>query len=244
MIIIYQSSNFNSYGNSYSDRIEAVSESDVAVAADSIVSILSIPDPDYIPEASLPYLQYEELQSGYQQVMYCYMAQSDIEWFILICACISLLMTISVFSYRVTNGKSWLIALVSSGVLIFAVILFAVALRQSLNWSHEEIIIMVVTLFWISLFVILLSKILIKINNRGNKGRSNIYVNIMLWLLPCLIPLAYLTVFVHSEFSELDYLQPEEGDVICMLWVNILIAIPAMWVISALIRRWKSIADE
>lgn len=246
MISNYQPSNFNEYYNSYGNRVESVSESDIAIAADSIAYTLPIleSDSDYIPAGSLPYLQYEELASGYQQIIYCYVDQSDIEWFVLICACISLLMAAFVFSFRVTNGKSWLIALVSTGVLIFAVILFAVALGQSLGWRHDEIIIMIVTLFWISLFVILLSKILLKINNKAHKGRSNIYLNVMLWLLLCLIPLAYLTVVAHSKLSGLDYLETEESDVMCMFWLNIIISIPVMWVISALIRRWKSIADE
>jgi len=235
--------------NSYYDAVtvEAIAEvvdTDIAIA-DTISYILSEEaNKGYVPAGSVPYLQYEELSAGYEQIIDCYTQNKDTEWFTLFCICISIIISIFVFSFRVTGGKSWLIALVSSGVLIFIVILLAVALGESLNWRNEEIIIMFVTLFWIALFTALLIKIISKINNKGNKGRSNIYLNIMLWLLPCLIPLAFFTIFAHSEFSDLDYFDVGEQDVMCMFWINVPFVILAMWGISALVRRWKSIADE
>lgn len=246
MISNYQPSRFNDYYKSYAEEVVIATEPDIATVADTIAYSLSTtePDPDDIPVGSLPYLQHEELSSGYQQIIYSYIDRSDMKWFVLISFCISLIMAVLVFSFRVTSGRAWLIALVSTGVLIFAVILFAVGLGKSLDWRHEEIIIIFITLFWITLFVILFSKIIIKVNNKSHKGRSNIYINVMLWLLPCLIPLAYLTVITHARLSQTNYYKPEEQDVMCMFWINIPIAILSIWALSALIRRWKSIAEE
>lgn len=248
MINDYQPTRFYDYNDLPSDQVEVVDEviePDIAVA-DTITYALSVvePYPDDISVSSYPYLQYEELAAGYQQVMRCYADRSEVYWFIMVSFCFSLIIAVFVFSFRVTNGKSWLIALVSTGILLFTIILFAVALGQSFDWKHDEIIIMFVTLFWIILFVFLLSKIIAKVINKSQKGRSNIYMNVMLWIFPCLIPLLFLTVIAHSEFSDLNYFEPKEQEALCMFGINILVVLLSMWAMSALIRRWKSIADE
>lgn len=246
MISNYQPSSFNDYNNSYIEEVAAVAEPDIAVTADSMAHSLSILalESDNFSAGSLPYLQYEELSSGYQQVIYSYVDRSEIEIFILICFCISLIMATFVFSFRITSGKSWLIALVSTGILIFIVILLAVGLVKSLDREYEEIIIILVGSFWIILFVALLSKIIIKIKSKSHKGYSNIYLNVMLWLLPCLIPLAYLIFVAYLRLSDMNNYRFEEQEVMCIFWINIPIVILSMWGLSALIRRWKSIAEE
>lgn len=249
MIRNYQPTTYEGRYNSYDLNVgEEVAEPEVIgihVIDDTInYTLPAEADRGYVPAESLPYLQYEELAAGYEQIMNCYTHNKDTEWFTLFCMCMAVIAAVFVFSFRVTSGKSWLIAFVSSGVLIFIVILLAVGLGQSLDWRHEEIIIMFVAIFWIVLFFVILSKIIIKINNKSHKGRSNIYLNIMLWLLPCIIPLSFLTVVAHSHFSDLDYFDCQEKDVICMFWINIPIVILSMWGICSLIRGWKSIAEE
>jgi len=201
-------------------------------------------DYDHISPYAIPYLQYNELYAGYTQILKYYQYENDIEWIMLVCLCIALALSIFIYSFRVTGGKQWLIAFISLGVLIFAVVLVGVAMLESAGYRSEEIIIMILLLFWITLFIALLARIINKIMEKSNKGRSGVYMNILVWLVPCLVPLLFLTVLAHSEYTDKDYFKPEENDVMNMLWLNILFTIIIMWFISMLVRRWKSIADE
>ena len=207
---------------------------------------VTIEDEPYYQQASnpTPYLQFKELHSGYEQVLRYYNHNNDTKWIALVCLCFSLALSIFIFSFRVTGGKSWLIAFVATGVLIFTVILVSIAMLGSAGSRNEEIIIMIIMLFWIILFAALLTRILAKIKDRSNKGRSSIYMNLLLWLIPCIIPLLYTILLLHSKYTDNDYLSSSEDNALCMLWGNILFVTLVMWFVSSLVRRWKSIAEE
>lgn len=201
-------------------------------------------DYEYYNTGSIPCLPYEEISSGYEQIQRYYNNQEDIEWISLFCMCVALCISIFIFSFRMTGGKPWLISFVATGIMIFATVLLAVALGESLGWRNEEIIIIFVFLLWIGIFAGLLGRILFKINNKQNKGRSRIYMNLLVWLVPCLLPLLFFTVAAHAEFSDERYWKLEQEDLTAMFWINIPLVIIGMYFISRLVRRWKSIADE
>ncbi|MBB4037243.1 hypothetical protein GGR21_003160 [Dysgonomonas hofstadii] len=233
----YEISDYNTPRTSpvYDDIIEAPAEEDVAAVNTS---------DDYISPYTIPFLQYNELYSGYDQVQRYYQYNKDMSYILLICFCVALALSVFIYSFRVTGGKQWLIAFVSTGILIFVVILIGVAMMQSAGYKSEEIIVVILLLFWVALFVGLIARIINKILEKSNKGRSNVYMNILIWLVPCLIPLIFLMVVIHSEYVDESYFNPKEEDIVCMLWFNILFTAVSMWFISMLVRRWKSIADE
>jgi len=221
----------------YDDIIEAP-------VVEGIPNMTPTDNNDYISPYTIPYLQYNELYSGYDQVQRYYQYNKDMSYILLICFCVALALSIFIYSFRVTGGKQWLIAFISTGILIFIVVLAGVGMMQSAGYKSEEVIVMILLLFWMALFVGLLVRIINKILERSNKGRSSIYMNILIWLVPCLIPLLFLTVVVHAEYVDERYFRAEEEDVLCMLWFNILFTAVSMWFVSMLVRRWKSIADE
>jgi hypothetical protein len=220
---------------------EAVDVDVAAPAADSTYQEYAYS----IVNSKTPHLQYSMLRAGYEHILEYYEYDNTFfEWFILFCACVAVCLSIFVYTFRVTGGKQWLIAFVSSGILIFIVVLLAVAIRQSLGYGTEEPIVISVCLFWIVLFVALLIRMISKIASKGRKGKSSIYMNIFVWILPCLIPLSYSIVYLHSEYSNNEYFEPTETDVMNMFWYNIIFITIAMWFISILVRKWKSIAEE
>lgn len=200
---------------------------------------------DYdIPPQLLPFLQYNELNAGYEQVYRHYKYNNDTEIIILICLCVALALSVFIYTFRITGGKQWLIAFVSTGILIFIVVLIGVAMIQSAGYKSEEVVVMILMLFWIVLFIALLARVINKILEKSSKGYSNIYMNILVWLVPCLIPLLFLTVVIHAEYVNDNYFNPSEEDIMCMFRLNILATTIAMWFVSVLARKWKSIADE
>ncbi|MDH6308524.1 hypothetical protein M2451_000835 [Dysgonomonas sp. PFB1-18] len=218
---------------------------------EAVVVAAPVPDSTYqeyaysIVNSKTPYLQYSMLRAGYEHILQYYEYDNAFfEWFILFCSCIAVCLSIFVYTFRVTGGKQWLIAFVALGILIFIVVLLGVALAQSVGYRSDRPIAIGICLFWIALFIALLIRIIAKITSKGRKGRSSIYMNILIWLLPCLIPLSYLTVFLHSEYSDEEYFEPTDADVMNMFWFNIIFIAVAMSLISVLVRKWKSIAEE
>jgi hypothetical protein len=77
-----------------------------------------------------------------------------------------------------------------------------------------------------------------------NKGRSPIYMNLLAWLTPCLIPLGFFSFLCYLEFTD-KYNLVDTGEFIeNMFWLNLAVMIPAAFGLSWLIRKWKSLAEE
>jgi len=218
---------------------------EVAIVQDVTTAPVIADDDNYINPFTIPYLQYGELTSGYTQVLRYYSSYNeDAGVVMIICICFALLISVFVFSFRVTGGKPWLIAFVATGILIFAIILLGVGLFESVGYRSEEIILILLILFWVALFIALVARIINKIMEKSNKGRSPIYMNILIWLVPFLMPLLFLTVTLHADYVDEKYFNPQEEDVMMMFKLNIIFSAVVMWFISVLVRRWKSIADE
>jgi hypothetical protein len=209
---------------------------------DSSVHVNSYPY-DYSSE-SAPCLPYHELTNGYEQILKCYQNGYETENIALLCLCLSLAISIFIFSFRVTGGKPWLIALIASGVLVFIVSLAGVSIRELIELNHDEVILILMCLFWIALFFGLLIRVIFKISAEDHKGKSPVYTNMLIWLLPCLIPVSFLIYAIYIEYSSRIYSSVQDEDIIRMFRINILFTILAMWPLSAVIRRWKSLPEE
>jgi len=208
--------------------------------------IVAPSDDDYYGDSSLPYLQHTELKNCYNMILKYneYHKDEDSRILNLFCCSLAIGLALFVFSFRVTAGKHWLIAFISTGVLIFITVLLALALNESFTRRDEEITVMFVCLSWVALFFALLIRILVKCKNKSGKGKSVIYINLLIWLIAWQIPLLLLTVVAHSEYSDNRYFKPEIEDVEFILWANILFVLAVMWPVSVLIRKWKSLPEE
>lgn len=199
---------------------------------------------DYPTAETYPTLPLNELRTGYEQVLKCYDNNYHTEEIALVCSCIALAVAIFIFSFRTTGGKSWLISFIATGVLIFIVVLTGVGIGESMKWRNEEVIIMFICLVWISIFLGLLIRVLSKIRNKDQKRKSTIYTNLLIWLTPCIVPLLFLTIVAHSEYSDREYFEPKSEDVMNMFWFNIIFTVLTMWFITMLVRKWKSLPEE
>lgn len=230
------------------DEVYYADEYPVAVAADSVSdAITGYPENNYRTQTPLS-LPYRELSAGYSHVLdyYDYNYNDDLQAIILICLYMSLAASIFIFSFRVTGRKQWLIMLISTGVLIFISVLSAVGIYEINRGMGSEVITMLMISLWLLLFLILITKTIIKIVTNGNKGRSGIYMNLLIWMTPCLIPLIYAILVAFEELTRNynDRFYGKDEQFVTMLWINIPFVILIMYLVSALVRRWKSIAEE
>ena len=163
---------------------------------------------------------------------------------LLVCLCMSLVISALIFSCRVTDVKKWLQAIVWIGVLILLVsLLTTMAVVMILKDQKDSLFAIPMFGTWIVLFIAILIYGLNKINNKEYKGRSNILMNIFIWLIPCLLPLSFFIIYFFKflEFDEYgkfgEYLE-------CTFWINIPFTIIFMAFASIFIRKWKGLPDQ
>lgn len=191
-------------------------------------------------EISTPYLEYTKLDNGYRQIIKSYEENKDIRYMSLICISIAIWISMFIYSFRVTDGKSWLIGIISSGVLIFISCLFGAGISE-LSYNGGYTFGIFFCTFWIVLFMSLLITIILKISDQKSKGYSNIFMNIFMWLLPCISPLLYFGYYyclVNDRFNNI------EDNIEIMFWINIPITISLIGLATLLIHKWKSIPEE
>lgn len=188
------------------------------------------------------FVQQDILKSKYDIVSKAH-TNSFIEYETLLAfLCSALGLSILIFSFRVTSGKSWLISVVTVGVLN---ILFGIL---TLLFSFES------TYFYLVLFTFILFKIyFIKIYlDKKGLGFSRIVLNVLLWSFPFMIPVIYglIMQYYHSyEYSRgIDYISKEyrwlRDNFLNMLTFNFIICIVILFIMSRIIRNWKGIAEE
>jgi len=151
-----------------------------------------------------------------------------------------------IFSFRVTSGKSWLISVVCLGVLG---ILFGI-ISIIISWDYTFPILMILTiLFSIIYFIITLYK-------SKSKNISSLMVNIMLWSILGLFPLFYfITIEILKDISYDNYLdysrskyypaiQFMKENSINFLYFNLLFVILKMVLLSSKIKQWRGLAEN
>lgn len=187
------------------------------------------------------------LDEYYQKIQRSYEDDFSIQEYLLLSACVvAMVLSVLVFSYRVTSGRSWLLAFVFSGVLMFLITLIGFFLSNSASYRSETVFFFTFILLWISIFVGIIIFMLYKIFSPedNNKGRvSAILLNMGIWLIPFITPLLYTLYITYGDIVS-GRTPFVEDDFIFLLWINLPIIAILMLPIVIVIRKWKSLSDE
>jgi len=157
-------------------------------------------------------------------------------------------LSIIVFSFKVTSGKNWLIALVSLGIIGIIAGIISVLIRYDTAFS----------ILYLFVFGCLSIYFLIILSSKTKKGISGITLNQMLWMFPAFFPIIYFIVYeiikevsgynayryeepIKKQFPEVDFM---ENHTIEMFAINIIIIFIFMLVMSRQIKKWKGIAED
>lgn len=153
----------------------------------------------------------------------------------------ALAFSLLIFSFRVTSGKSWLIALVTVGVLniVFGVIAAV---------SSSEYIYFYLILFSILGVIGYFFRVYFK---KKSIQWSTISLNLFLWTFALIIPIVYFLILdsyrKERRYYE-DYNSPEfnwlNTHIVEMFTLNFIIAFVVLFIMSLVIRKWKGIAEE
>jgi len=155
---------------------------------------------------------------------------------------IGLAISILIFSFRVTSGKSWLISVVIIGVLNILSGIFAATLS-------EENLYLYTILFFVFIFNTYFGVIYFK---RESKNFSYIALNLTLWGNPFIIPFIYLLALDHyNSLRSLQngyYSNPEylwlKAHTFHLFSINYCLIVISFILFSRIIRNWKGIAEN
>lgn len=207
-------------------------------------------NPPYFPVNQDNVMEYdsfpfEQLKDGYTKIQ---RTQEDIlisDIGLLIFLYIAVFISLFIFSFRVTGRKAWVVALIGTGILLFIVGFLGVILSSGMSGGNRDSLAFIfITSFWLILFTGIIINIISKIISKSHKGKSAIFLNPVLWLIPCIFPLLFMDYFFFQDIFNDEFRFPGEKTMVLLFSINLGIVLATMIPMSIFIRKWKSLADE
>lgn len=202
----------------------------------------AVADYEYKKEYSKYFVEQNTLAHNYQEIARSYVNSIFTEDTLLPFFYFGLGISLLIFSFRVTSGKSWLIGLVSLGVLNLIVGIFSAMSGEFITYG------ILITLFVVAVIIYYLSIII----SKKSLKISKIVLNLLLWLFGALIPLLYTTyqeIYKKSIEYKDDYYYDSHYEFLrdnftIMLTINLVIVFFVMFFLCSSIRKWKGIAED
>ena len=151
-------------------------------------------------------------------------------------------LSILIFSFRVTTGKSWLIAVVTTGVIniVYGILTAITGVGDMYAYLILFTILGIIFYFFLIYF------------NKNNLQLSRIALNLFLWSFIGIIPLIYFLIQEHYLRGEhrynYNYTSPEyewmKDHVFHMFSLNFILSILTLFFLSKVIRTWKGISED
>ena len=153
-------------------------------------------------------------------------------------------LSILIFSFRVTSGKSWLIAVVVTGVINVIYGIFTAIFSSGTFYFYLILATILGVLFYFFLIFF----------NKKSLQLSRIALNLILWSFSAIIPIIYfLTMdankpnyyrFDQYQYYESPFYEWLKAHVVEMVSLNFILSIFFLFILSKVIRNWKGIAEN
>ena len=173
---------------------------------------------------------------------------------VLVCVCVGLVMSLLIFSFRVTSGRSWLIAMVAYGITALVIgicnlLLFEWLLRDVLSSRYDE------EAYFATWLLILAGLMVYFLSVTQTRGISDVVLNVIIWLTPWAWPV--IGMLLHTYFRKTAVynddnvrISPKSGLEVFVddhpkmyLWLGIILYFVFMYFFTAHIKKWKGIAE-
>lgn len=194
------------------------------------------------------YVPMRQMENAYQKIASSYTSpKADLELFEIL-TITGLMLSLFLFSFRVTSGREWLLAAVGVGITGIVCALFMILADKAVKYNDFPLFVM----FWL----ILLTGLFFYFYSRNfKKGRSGIALNILLWLSYWILPAvngAILSLLPKKEIDFADgatryeytpyeeWMQSHES---LFTGLCLLVFLLFMFFFTRSIVRWKGIAE-
>lgn len=193
----------------------------------------------YVPEKALNY-SYNKIADSWNKPLV------NFETFLIVLY-IAFCLSLVVFSFRVTSGKNWLIALVTAGVInIIVGIITAFTSSPYVYFGFQAA-------FFIGLLIYFFSRLY----GKKGKGVSGITNNILLWMVTPFLPIVYglglESIKEISGYNDTDYIFRKKlyprieylDDIVPhLLYLNLALVLIMMLFLSTKIKKWRGVAED
>jgi len=187
------------------------------------------------------YVPGKQLHASYGKISEAWVSPDLNEESALIYLYFGLMTSLAIFSFRVTSGKNWLIALVGTGIM--GILTGIIGIVGS---SFE-----VYGILWIFITLASILYFIAICYNGSGKSISGIVLNNVLWLTPWLIPLVYMTTTsIARRNDQYDYMNYESSFAKTltdysniMMYGNLVLVVIYMYFLTVSIKKWKGIAE-
>jgi hypothetical protein len=238
--IINRSKNQSDYNSPYETAPYVTDSTGVAMPVENVKQ----PNSTY-------YVPYQSLLDGYKEISKAHENPTinlDSLYFYLYFA---IGLAIAIFSFKVTSGRNWLIAMVSLGVVSLIIGIFSAMSGGTAFFIF----------YWL-IFIGLLIHFFATVSARAGKGISGITLNQILWLFPSVAPMLYFCildiaksssnyyansgkyvngVFINESFPKITWMEEHFPE---MMIANIAVIIIFVFLFSVQIKKWKGIAED
>lgn len=239
--LVYDYPSFSSYeiiGNQYRDKSADAATYPVdtyPTEESAVVENQNVYSEYYVP--------FNPLKNSYEKISNAWDNPTVEIQFLISFLYLGLGLSLFVFSFKVTSGKNWLIAMVSLGLIGIILGVFSAFVG---GYTFVVCYFLILVGLLVNFFFV--------INSKTSKGISGITLNQIIWLLPSVLPVLYFVVldtmkhssrYYDSYSKELDYpaitwLTEHASELIV---ANIGFVIIVLYFFSALIKKWKGIAE-
>lgn len=198
------------------------------------------------------YVSYDELERTYEKLQSA--QQEDlIEWYVVLgILSFSLILSLCIISWRLTSGKSLLIAIISMGLINIIIGILTSFTPVLFFYSDSNLFFLSYPMLFIILFAIELGFVLSKNSQNKPKGYSNVFMNHIIWLIPVTPMLIYFIVMSLAD-NTFDYNEDVNWSLYQFLrdnfaefyLGNICLAFLTIWIfIQSVVLKWKSLPEE
>ncbi|OIQ16885.1 MAG: hypothetical protein BM557_09035 [Flavobacterium sp. MedPE-SWcel] len=187
------------------------------------------------------YVPLSQIKKSYKKISSAYVRPDiDIET-LLFYLYFSLCLSMAIFSFRITSGKSWLIAIVATGIIGIITGIISIIF----SWDDT---------FFVTWSIIIICLLVYFYSNTYKglaKDNSAIVLNIILWLTLWLIPIIYTIVrsiyrgiyrSYDSEYrviNDFPFLEWLNDSVSLIFYSNLILVVIFMYFFTQTIKKWK-----
>lgn len=217
-------------------------ESDITYATTEYDSYNEAQNSETEIKYSKYYIERNTLVHNYQEIAEAYTSSVFVDEAILALLYFAFALSLLIFSFRVTSGKSWLIALVGLGIMNLVFGIFAASFNSFFFYTLPLILsIVAFILYFIRIY-----------RKKSGQKYSKIILNLILWLFGVLIPVIYMTYmeFYKNSIKDVEeyYYDPHyvflKDFLIDIITINLILVFLSMFFLSRYIRNWKGISEE
>ncbi|MFP9098410.1 hypothetical protein ACLI09_05090 [Flavobacterium sp. RHBU_24] len=205
------------------------------------------------------YVPFSQLEESYTILSEAWVNPDADIYMVILYGCFCVALSLIVFSFRVTSGRNWLIALVAYGLASLVTGIFCLIIGNShiLGYHSSFIRNYLYFMLWLVIVTVLLIYFFTK---KDKKGISGVVVNVLLWLTPAVLPVIILLVTewyddwydrYYNSFVKPEAMAEPKNAIFVFIYDNpgyiFLLCLGAfivyMYFFTNSIRKWKGLAE-